>query len=171
MKFVKLYIRAVDRMSDLVGASVSVLIPVMVLIITYEVVLRYFFRLPTLWVFDTAVFIFGYVGLLGGTYVLKRRNHINVDIFYTRFSLRGRAILDSITAVLMFFFLALIIIYGWEAAITGIQRGIRRSSEWGPPMGHFLMLIPVSAGLLFLQGLANWFRDLHLAVTGRELEI
>jgi hypothetical protein len=31
-------------------------------------------------------------------------------------------------------------------------------------------VIPVSAGLLLLQQLANWIRSLHVAFTGRELE-
>ena len=170
MKAIRFYIRTIDRISDFVGTAVSVLIPIMVLVIAYEVVVRYFFRHPTVWAFDTAIFIFGYVGLLGGAYVLKRREHISVDIFHSKLSRRGQAVIDSITAPLVFFFLVLVVIYGWEAAITGISRGIRRSTEWAPPLGHYLLLLPVSAGLLILQGLANWIRDLHMALTGRDIE-
>ena len=171
MKLIRFYIRVVDRVSDLVGMTVSILIPVMALVVCYEVVLRYFFREPTVWAFDTAIFIFGYVGLLGGAYVLKRREHINVDVFHHKLSRRGQAVIDSLTAPRIFFFLILVVIYGWESAITGISRGIRRPTEWGPPLGHYLMLLPVSASLLILQGLANWLRDLHLALTGRDVEL
>lgn len=170
MKILRLFVRVVDRLSDLAGVAASVLVPVMVLIIAYEVAARYIFRQPTVWVFDTAIFIFGYVGMLGGAYVLKRRNHINVDVFHGRLSARGRAVVDAVTAPLVFFFLFLMIVYGWDSAIAGIGRGIRRPTEWAPPLGHFMLLIPAGAGLLLLQGLANWVRDLHRALTGRELD-
>jgi hypothetical protein len=33
-----------------------------------------------------------------------------------------------------------------------------------------VVVIPMSAGLVLLQQLANWIRTLHVALTGRELE-
>ncbi len=170
MKALKLYVRLVDRMSVVIGLAMSVLVPAMMLVITYEVVVRYFLRKPTVWAFDTAIFMFGYIGLLAGAYVLKHNTHINVDLIHSQLSPRGKAILDSITAPLVFFFLVLVIIYGWAYAWDGLSHGMRRPSEWGPPMGHFMLMIPVGALLLLLQAIANWIRNLHLALTDKVFE-
>lgn len=171
MKALRFYVRFVDRMSEWFGIAMSVLVPFMMLVITYEVVVRYFLRSPTVWAFDTAIFCFGYIGLLAGAHALKNGKHINVDLFHSRLSPRGKAILDSITAPLVFFFLVLVIIYGGEYAWDGLKIGIRRPTEWGPPMGHFLLMIPVGALLLLLQAVANWARNLHLAITNTVLEV
>ena len=170
MKALKLYIRVVDRISHFFGMAMSVLVPVMMLVITYEVVVRYFLRKPTVWAFDIAIFCFGYIGLLGGVYAMRHRSHINVDLIQSRLSPRGKAILDAATAPLVFFFLVLVIIYGGEYAWDGFKIGIRRPTEWGPPLRHFLAMIPFGAFLLLLQALANWIRDLHLAITSKVLE-
>ena len=170
MKALKLYVRIIDRLSVLIGLAMSVLVPVMMLVITYEVVVRYFFKKPTVWAFDTAIFMFGYIGLLAGAYVLKHNKHINVDVIHSRLSPRGKAILDSITAPLILFFLVLVVIYGGDTAWEGIKSGIRRSTEWGPPLSHYLLVIPVSAFFLILQVIANWIRNLHLAITDKELD-
>lgn len=170
MQSVKLVLHAVDRLSEVVGLLMSVLMPAMVAVLAIEVVARYIFNSPTIWAYDTAIFMFGYTGLLGGAYALRKKEHINVDLIYSRLSPRGRAVLDVTTGLLFFFFMTLVIIYGWDNAIEAIRRGEATATLWGPPIGHFKLMVPVGAALLFLQGLANWIRSLYLAVTNKELD-
>jgi TRAP-type mannitol/chloroaromatic compound transport system permease small subunit len=170
MRLFKAVLRAVDRLSEGIGLLVSVLMPAMVVVLAIEVVARYVFNSPTLWAYDTAIFMFGYTGLLGGAYALKRKEHINVDLFYARLSPRGKAVLDVITGLLFFFFMALVVIYGWGTAIEALEGGEATATLWGPPIGHFKLMIPIGAALLILQGLANWIRSLYLAATNKELE-
>lgn len=170
MHFLRTFIRAVDGVNRRIALAASVLIPAMVAVISIEVVLRYLFNRPTVWAYDTAIFMFAYCGLLAAPYVLKVREHINVDVLYSRLSPRGMAVLDAVTAPLIFFFLILVIVYGWEYALSAIALKERTASEWGPPVGHFKMMIPIGAFLLSLQGLADWIRNLYRALTGRELD-
>lgn len=170
MQSVKLVLHAVDRLSEVVGLLVSVLMPAMVAVLAIEVIARYIFNSPTIWAYDTAIFMFGYTGLLGGAYALSKKQHINVDLVYSRLSPRGRAVLDVTTGLLFFFFMTLVIIYGWDNAIEAIRGGEATATLWGPPIGHFKLMVPVGAALLFLQGLANWIRSLYLAVTNKELD-
>jgi TRAP-type mannitol/chloroaromatic compound transport system permease small subunit len=170
MRAVRLFVGLVDRLSTIIGWVVAVLVPAMPIVILYEVISRAVFGLPTVWAFDTSVFLFGYTGLLAGAYVHRRRQHISVDILYVKLSPRGRAVVDLLTELLVIFFLTLVVIYGWRAAESAIRLGTRRPSEWGPPIGHFMLMIPVGAGLLILQSVAHWLRCLHLALTGRPLE-
>lgn len=167
MKAIRYYVRLVDGLSTAVGLVVSVLVPAMPCVILYEVAARFFFDAPTLWAFDTSVFLFGYTGLLAGAYVHRQRSHISVDILYASLSPRRKAVLDVVAEPLVVFFLVLVVIYGWRAAADAIRLGTRRPSEWGPPLGHFMMMIPVGAALLILQSSANWLRSLYLALMGR----
>jgi TRAP-type mannitol/chloroaromatic compound transport system permease small subunit len=159
----------IDRISEWIGLTVRWLVPAMVVVISFEVVARYLFGRPTIWVYDMAIFLFGYSALLGGAYALKHKNHINVDVVYMGFTDRRKAFSDVVSGLLIGFFLFLIIKYGFKSAIHALEIGERTNTEWAPPIGHFKLLIPVSAVLLFLQGLANWIRSLFLCITGKEL--
>lgn len=170
MSFIKLFIRSVDRLSEFVGRTVSICILGMMVVLVIEVIMRYFFKRPTLWAYDTSIFMFGYCGILAGAYTLKHNAHINVDVIYAKFSLRTRSILDVFTGLLFFYFMILMIIYCWSPAIIAIEGGHRGNTMWAPPIGHYRMLIVVGAVLLLLQGLANWLRALYTAITGKELE-
>jgi TRAP-type mannitol/chloroaromatic compound transport system permease small subunit len=171
MQALRLYVRAVEKMSETIGLACTVLVPCMVAVLFIEVVSRYIFQRPTLWAYDTAIFLYGYCGLLAGAYVLKHNGHINVDLLQARLPRRVNAVLNVLTAFLFFFLMILIIIYGSKAAIMAISLGDRTPSAWGPPLGHFKLMIPVGALFLLMQGTAKWIRDLYYAITGKELEV
>jgi TRAP-type C4-dicarboxylate transport system permease small subunit len=171
MKIIKVYINLIGRINNRIGLAISVLMPAMVLILFYEVVSRYVFKSPTIWTYDMAIFMFGYIGLLSGAYVHKNRKHVNVDIIYDRLSPRGKAISETITGLLFFFFIILVIIYSFDNAMYAFKHHEATATEWGPPIGHFKLMIPIGASLLFLQELANWFQSLYHAITNKELEL
>ncbi len=170
MTLLKLLLRTIDRLSMIVGYSVAALVPLMILSLVYEVISRYFFDAPTLWAQDVSIFLFGYIGLLGGAFVMKEHAHINVDLVYSRLSPRGRAVCDSLTSLVMMFFLILVVVYAWHEGIKAIELGLRRPTDWGPPMGHFILAISIGGFLLLLQTFAHWIRNLHVALTGQPLE-
>lgn len=170
MELLKLLLRAIDRLSLIVGYSVAVFVPLMILSLVYEVISRYFFHAPTLWAQDVSIFLFGYIGLLGGAFVMKENAHINVDLIYARLTLRGRALCDVLTGIVMMFFLVLVVVYAWHEGVKAITLGLRRPTDWGPPMGHFILAISVGGFLLLLQTFAHWIRHLHLLLTGRPIE-
>ena len=171
MKTLKAYVRIVEAVSEKIGLACTVLVLGMVAVLFTEVTARYIFQRPTLWAYDTAIFLYGYCGLLAGAYTLKHKGHINVDLLQERLPPRVNAILDACTSLLFFFFMILVIIYGTKAAVMAISLGDRTHSAWGPPLGHFKLMIPVGALLLFMQGIAKLIRDLYLAITGKELEV
>jgi len=171
MRMLRLFVRPIDTLSEWSGRLVSILIPLTVAVITYEVVVRYAFRAPTIWAHETSIFLLGYCGMLAGAYVLKRNEHIRVDIVYGRLSPRTRAILDLITSPLFFFIMALIIYEGLKAGMLSLRINEHTASAWGPPLAHFRLIIPAGAFLLFLQAIPNWIRNLYLAIKNTELPI
>jgi TRAP-type mannitol/chloroaromatic compound transport system permease small subunit len=99
MHRLSLFVRAIDDTNEWVGRIVAVGILLMTGIVSYEVVMRYGFRAPTIWATELITFIFaGYI-FLGAGYTLLHRDHVGMDILYNRLPARAQAALDVLTAV------------------------------------------------------------------------
>ncbi len=170
MRALRRTLRTIDWLSLWSGRVVALMVPFMVLALAFEVISRYFFDHPTLWAQDVSVFLFGYVGLVGGAYVMRERAHINVDLFYGRMRPRWKAACDVATGLVALFFLALVVVYAWREAYRAFDLGLRRPTDWAPPVGPFIAAISLGGALLFLQTLANWLRNLHLLLLNRPLD-
>jgi len=160
----------IDSISEWTGKIVSFLIPLICLEMMYEVVGRYGFGAPTIWSFELSYFLCGTAIIIGGAYALRHGAHVNVDIVYTRFSPRGKAILDVLSAVVFFAFVGTMAWLAVGFGLKSVQYLEHSDSLWAPPVYPFKMMLPIGAFLITLQGLAKFVRDLIMAVTGREVK-
>lgn len=164
-------LQRIDRLSVWVAKGVTLAVFAMVVTIAYDVILRYVFRAPTVWQYDTSYMLGGSVIILGSAYVHLKRRHVRVDLIYNRFSPRVRLILDAVFTLLFFFPLITgLIIVSTGYAIHAYQ--VKEFSEvgfWRPLMWPFRAVIPVGLAVLWLQGVANFIRDMHMLVRGKEL--
>ena len=150
---------------------VSVLIFFLVGVLLWDVTLRFVFNAPTIWAHELSVHLFGAYSILAGAYVLLHDQHVKIDIFYNRFSKRGRAIIDCVTYLMFFVFLWVLLRYGFEMAWSSVKfRETVSPSPWASPVWPAKLTIPLAALLVLLQGLANFIRSLKLAITGKELK-
>ncbi len=152
----------IDKLNEWVGRIFSILCLFMVAVIMLEVVLRYVFNNPTRWAHETSAMLFGAYFILTGGYLLRHRGHVNMDIFYNRLSLRGRAILDLCSAPFFFIFCGLILWEGGRMALASLLIFENTTSVWGPPWYPLKLTIPLGALLILLQGLAKFIRDLKV---------
>ena len=58
----------------------------LVLAVSYEVIARYFFHTPTIWVFDVTYMLYGTIFMLGAAYALHKGAHIRTDFFFETWS-------------------------------------------------------------------------------------
>lgn len=160
-------LKLIDKVSDRSGWIVCWLVPVLVVIVTYEVVARYVFRSPTIWAYETTLFLMGVFATLGGAHALLHRSHVTIDILTGRLSLRGRTIVDLVTFLLFLVFMVVLIwrggIWAWKATI-GLQRS---DTYWQPYVWPIKWTIPIGAFFLLLQGLADFVRDLRTVISGK----
>src|ERR671923_2954207 len=96
-------VNAIDRFTDRIGSAIAWLNVPLVLIVTYEVVMRYVFNAPTIWVFDATYMLYGTIFMLGAAYALHKGAHIRTDFFYEKWSDRTRGMVDSISYIVFFF--------------------------------------------------------------------
>lgn len=158
----------IDRLNEWMGKIIGPICLIMIAVLMWEIVLRYWFNNPTIWAHETSAMLFGAYFMLGAGYTLLHRVHVNMDIVYSRFSLRERAILDLVGSLLFFVFVGIILWQGVIFASESLLSNQHTTSMWKPPLYPIKMTIPLGAFLLLLQGLAKFIRDLTTAVTGRE---
>jgi TRAP-type mannitol/chloroaromatic compound transport system permease small subunit len=159
----------IDRLDTWIGKVVSMLTLFVALAITYEIVMRYFFSMPTVWAAESTVFACGIVYLLGGAWTLLEDKHVRIDLLYGRLSKRGRALLDCCT---YFCFALYIVVMLWATAIytyESVQVLETTMSQWDPPFYPMKMAMTLALVLVFLQGTVNFIRNLYFVVTGRSL--
>jgi len=169
MKYLKRIVNSADWLSDWSGKVVSFFILVVMATTLLEIVARYFFHNPTIWVYETNLFLFGGYFMLVGAYALLYRAHVGMDLFYGRLSPRGKAIIDSFTSILAILFCLALIWRGWEFAWESISMWEKSITFWGPPIWPFKTIIPVAATLMLIQVLANLVRDVVHSVTGNDI--
>ena len=138
-------------------------------VMLYEVILRYVFNSPTIWVFETSNFIFGAIIILGGGYLLLHKGHVSVDIIYSRLSVRARAILDLCTSPLYFLFVGVLMWQGIDMFWTSMMRWENSPSVWSPPLWPVKLLIPIGCGLMLLQLLVKFTKDIIAARSYKEV--
>src|SRR5262245_47052974 len=123
MYALRAFVRAVDGTNEWVGRIVAVGILLMIAIVSYEVLMRYGFRAPTLWATELITFVFaGYI-FLGAGYTMLHRAHVGMDIIYSRLPARAQALLDIITAAFVLLYCWVLISIGWDTAWSALQSG------------------------------------------------
>jgi TRAP-type mannitol/chloroaromatic compound transport system permease small subunit len=169
MRLLSLLVRAIDATNEWVGRIVAVGILLMTTIVSYEVVMRYGFQAPTIWATELITFVFaGYV-FLGAGYTLLHRDHVGMDVLYSRLPARAQAALDVLTSVFVLLYCWVLMATGWDTAWQALTTGRTTGTDWNPPLFPAAVLLPIGAGLLLLQALAKLVRDLTLALTSRDL--
>jgi TRAP-type mannitol/chloroaromatic compound transport system permease small subunit len=151
--------RYLDGLSELTGAVVAWLTLFMVLITFVVVVLRYAFDLGWIAMQESVTWMHAAVFMLGASYTLKRDEHVRVDIFYRGMRPRYRAIVDLLGTLIFLFPVAIFLaVASWDYVYTSwiIREASREAGGLPYPFVPILKsLIPLTAGFLILQGLAN----------------
>ena len=133
------------------------------------VLLRYAFSQGTILLQESVLYMHGVVFMLGIPYALKHDAHVRVDLLYGRLGPRGRAAVDLLGHLLFLAPVAVALFVYSRPYVASSWRILEGSSEVGGLPAVFLLktLIPLTAGLLLLQGLAEITRCL-LVLTGRD---
>jgi TRAP-type mannitol/chloroaromatic compound transport system permease small subunit len=161
-------LKAIDNISIWSGNIVSIINPIVMVFVVYEIVMRFVFNAPTIWANEATVYLSAIGYLLGGAYSLYYKAHVRVDILYLKFSPRTKAMLDVVTFFFAFVYLGSLVWVGSTYAWESVKVLEKTGSPWNPPIYPLKFAIPVGGALLLLQSTANFVRDLTFALKGKE---
>lgn len=163
-----LYIRVTDRVSDATGWFATMLIFVMMGVMLYDVVARKFLDIYIMWGLEFLQFTLAAYYFLGGAKTLKDNTHVRMDLFYDRFSPRGKAWLDLATVGCLIFYLGILLWGSISSLQFSIQTDQRLPSVWRPSVVPIKWLMTLCLGLMLLQSFALAIRYAFLALTGAD---
>jgi TRAP-type mannitol/chloroaromatic compound transport system permease small subunit len=165
-------IRVIDGFSNITGRLISITMLWLVGSITYEVVARYFFRAPTVWVFEASAMANGSAFMLGCAYALYKGAHVRTDIFWDNYSERKKGIIDLVSYLLLFFpVMITMMAISIDDVIHSYETGERsQESLWRAIMWPFRAVIPLSAALFMIQGASEVLKCLYQIRYGREFQ-
>lgn len=154
-------LRGVGLISRWEGQVCSFLILLAALQICYELIMRYVFNAPTTWGLEMTLYLCGITYLMSGAYADHFDAHIRVDIFYSKWQPRTRALVDFIVTDILFLFFCVVLlwqsgIWFWEAASQGLTSG----TIWDPPIWPMRLFIVLGASFLLLSAAGRTLHDL-----------
>ena len=155
----------IEAVSGWFGRLSAWVVLVMVVVIVYDVAMRYLFQAGSVALQELEWHLFALVFLFAGAYTLREDSHVRVDMLYRsrRFGERGRAWADLIGVLVFLIPFCLLIIWACIPFVQhAYQLGEGSPDPGGLPYRYLLKAaIPVGFGLLLLQGIAMAIRCLE----------
>lgn len=160
MKTIDNFITFAEVVNKKIGRGSSYLIFAFMSLMVYEVISRYFFASPTIWVHELCGYIFAaYVALTGG-WVLLEKGHVAVDIIYQHFPEKGKYLADIAVSITSIFMFSILFWqgskYAWHAFVTGQHS----HTLFHPLLWPVKMMLPIGALLFLLQIFADLARSI-----------
>lgn len=161
----------IDTLNEWAGKGVSWLTTVLVVLVCFDVITRYLFSDTKAWIMELEWHLFSLIFLIGAGYAFKHDRHVRVDLFYTRFTPRDRALVNLIGGLLFLVpWCILIIMVSYDYARVSFLLGETSPDPGGLP-ARYVIKYAITAGvfLLLLQGLSSIIQSLFIYL-GKEEE-
>ena len=149
------FIRFIDKFNDIIGNVFSFLIFGIIVVVLYEVFMRFVLNASQVWASEMSMFLFGPLFALVGASTLLHKGHVSMDLFYRRWSPKTQAIVDIVTFLFFFIFIGVLLWKGIDLAWRSIAFKQKSASAWGPPLWPIRIMIPLGAFLMLLQGFSD----------------
>lgn len=153
-----------DTIADYIGYLCSFLMIAMMLNIFYDVFMRYLFKSGSIAFQELEWHIFSLIILLGTSYTLKEDGHVRVDVLYTKFTQKKKAIVNILGAFIFITPIALLIALG---SVEFVIEAFKTHEVSGDPGGltHRWIIksfIPFSFWLLIFISVGFVIKNINL---------
>ncbi|MDF1775320.1 MAG: TRAP transporter small permease [Rhizobiaceae bacterium] len=129
-------------------------------IIFYEVVMRYIFFQPTLWVNEMSLWIGGFIYVTAGLYAMQQRSHIRIFVLYDIAPLWMRRLFDLLSVICVCIFVFAVVWGGFGEAAAKFWRWETFGTAFDPPIpATNKPLVLITLVVLALQAVSNLIRD------------
>ena len=145
-KFRKVLNQVLDLLA---GLSMTV----MVVLTTYQVIVRYIFNSPSTWSEELVGYLFGWSTMFGATIVSGERGHMNIPILVDRMNPTMRKAFRILWEVVAFLFSATILVFG-GFQVSQLAMG-QQTSSLGVAVGTFYWVMPICGVVILLYSIMN----------------
>ena len=165
--FLIAYVRFVERVNYLFGRFSMFLLLALMGVLLWGAIARAGWH-PQIWTDEMAQFIVMGYFMIGGAYAMQMGSAVRMDLLYSRWSDRTKAVVDAITIFALIFYLVVLLWGGIDSTVYSLEYGERRRGLWRPYMAPIKIVMCVGISLMILQCTAFFIRDVA-KLRGREI--
>ena len=114
MKYIPSLYRWMKKLNALCASISGILILFVAVAIFVDVILRYFFNKPSIWITEVSTYLFLYIIFLGTAYALQQDLHIKVEFLIGRLGSSVLRWIDLATSLLAITFCIVLV---WQTAV------------------------------------------------------
>jgi len=140
-----------DKIVKYSGYLASALFISIGFIVSYEVIMRYLFNSPTIWVNEVSRFLQIWATYLALTYSFHKQDFIRITVLYDRLNKTGKKILDFISFIFIIIFSCFVVYYGWLIAYDSLKVGRTSSTILDVPSFLTELAIPLCFAFLVIR--------------------
>lgn len=131
----------------------AALFAVMVIVGTYQIVVRYFFNSPSTVSEELLTYSFTWMALLASAYVFGKRDHMRMGFVADKLTGTPRKVLEIVIECLVMLLAGSVMVYG-GVNIMGLTM-TQVTASLGVPMGVIYTVVPLSGILIVAYSLLN----------------
>ena len=152
----------IERVIQKVGSFCSWLSFALVILITFDVFLRYIFNFSSASLYELEWHFFAIIFLLGSSITLQNDQHVRVDVFYNKLSNKKKEIVNLTGNIFFLLPFSIVIFYTSLPFVEDSLKILESSPDPGGLPYRFIikLVIPLSFLLLALQGTINIIKNI-----------
>ncbi len=160
-----------DRLVLSLAWFAAVLFAVAGIMLTYEVMARYFFIRPTIWAAELSQLCLIWGCLIAMAWLLSARRHIAVDAVIQLLPPSAQRWIEAAAMLVVAAFSAMVTWKGWDIFLDSFERGRTTGSLLDLPSWIVELAVPLGFALLFIQALIEAIRSANGTAADSEIAI
>ncbi|MEH6559988.1 MAG: TRAP transporter small permease subunit [Marinobacter sp.] len=156
------FTRVIDWICDKSGEFVAFWTINAVVFYFFEVIMRYIFNQPTVWVHEASFLLLGMQYVLAGAFAMLHGAHVRVDVVYNLLPVRGRVGMDIFTSMFFFVFALVLMITSWTFFENSYSMSETTVETWGIQYWPVKGMMLLGSTLLLLAGVSKFIKDVVL---------
>lgn len=135
----------------------GIILAIMTILVTWQVVTRFVFKAPSSITESLAKYLFVWLVLITAAYVVGKREHMAIEFFVSKYSVRTKTILDMVVEIAIFLFASIVLTYG--GGFIAMNAMSQTDSALSIPMGIVYLALPVGGVLSMFYSFCNIAQD------------
>ena len=135
------------------SSACAVIFGLMVIVGTYQIVVRYFFNSPSTVSEELLTYSFTWLALLASAYVFGKRDHMRMGFVADKLTGFPRQVLESVIECLVMLLAGSVMVYGGFTIMNLTMTQV--TASLGVPMGVIYTVVPLSGILIVVYSILN----------------
>jgi TRAP-type mannitol/chloroaromatic compound transport system permease small subunit len=150
----------IDGISKVLAYITMVMVGLLILVMSYEMVVRRILNAPTLWAFDVSYMLSGMIFVMATGFTLLRNEHIRIDFLSTKMPLPAQHAANIAFYVTLFVpALYILSVAATRDTLDAFMTSrVERVSPWSPVIWPYYLGLTVGLWALLLQSVAEVIR-------------